>query len=414
VGFGDEVKAAIAALGDEPVVDFLVDPGTACLALDALPSLGGLIVRIAPEIGTAAAGYGPPPAAPLWARVRRGAREVALAGLRGGSMTARRLEGVELDEREEPCCDGPGCEAARAHAAVWILLEPIAERGSPAAAAPAVAPTHRTPQGPERLLVAEQRAREGEPGAARSIAARLSAALGVPLRRRGVEVSIEAGEAPAALTPAPEAAELARFALRTEGDAVVLRDWDSMGPRASAARDGWIGGVLLLGAVAGWVELWRSVDGGRLAGVTVAAGVVAALLTLAGYAFLGVARFSSRYRASCAPLVSVGRDRIVVLPWVGRDGAVDTRPEGRLGAAIPLGEVRGSSPRPRSKGFAVELDTDHGPIDAMVCPSAASADLWCAVLDRAVDEARHPRQGATARQRARQRAAEPVRSATPP
>src|SRR5262249_22318297 len=123
-----------------------------------------------------------------------------------------------------------------------------------------------------------------------------------------------------------------------------------------------------------------------------------------GYAFLGVARFSARYRASSAPLAAVGRDRIVVAPWVGRDGAVDARPEGRLGAAMPLGEVRAAGPERRGAAVAVELATDHGPIDAMVCPDEAAAALWCAVLDRVLDEARHPRQGATARQRARQRA----------
>ena len=37
-----------------------------------------------------------------------------------------------------------------------------------------------------------------------------------------------------------------------------------------------------------------------------------------GYAFVGVARFSARYRATSAPLVAVGRDRIIVLPWVAR------------------------------------------------------------------------------------------------
>jgi hypothetical protein len=53
----------------------------------------------------------------------------------------------------------------------------------------------------------------------------------------------------------------------------------------------------------------------------------------------------------------------------------------------------------------VELDTDHGPIDAMMCSSEKAAGLWCEAVDRIADEARHPRKEATARQRARQRAA---------
>jgi hypothetical protein len=90
---------------------------------------------------------------------------------------------------------------------------------------------------------------------------------------------------------------------------------------------------------------------------------------------------------------------------VSREGAVDVRLEGRLGAAIPLAEVRIASLKPRKEGVAVELDTEHGPIDVMVCPTEAVARVWCAALDRAVDEARHPQKGASARQRLRQRAA---------
>jgi len=230
----------------------------------------------------------------------------------------------------------------------------------------------------------------------------------VPLQRGGADAEIAAGEAPAPLGEPLSAAELARFGLRTEGSRVVLRDWDSDGPRTSAARNAWIGAALLASAAVAWYALGRSLNAGGVSGATAGAGVVAALLTVAGYAFLGVARFSAKYRAVSAPLVAVARDRIVVLPWVSRDGAVDERPEGRLGAAVALGEVRGASPKPRrpqTPGVAVELDTDHGPIDVMVCTSAAAAERWCAVLDRVIDEARHPRQGATARQRARQRAA---------
>jgi hypothetical protein len=198
-------------------------------------------------------------------------------------------------------------------------------------------------------------------------------------------------------------AGLGRFAVRPEGDLQVLRDWESVGPRASAARNAWVGGALLVGAVVAWVVVGRALvgDGGGAA----AAGVIAALLTLAGYAFVTVARFSARYRAPCAALAAIGSDRIVVLPWVARDGAVDLRPEGRLGAAIPLGDVHGASPRPCGPGVAVELVTDHGPIDVLVAADATSARIWCAALARLLEEARHPRQQATARQRARQRAA---------
>ena len=201
------------------------------------------------------------------------------------------------------------------------------------------------------------------------------------------------------------AAELGRLSMRTEGDRVVLRDWDSRGPRETAGRNAGIGVALMVGAVAGWLGLWRSLGPSGSSGAAIACGVLGALLTLAGYAFLGVARFSAKYGATSAPLVAVGRDRIVVAPWVGRSGAVDVRPEGRLGAAIPLHEVRQAHAKARAHGVAVELDTDHGPIDAVVCSGEATAKLWCGALNRAIEEARHPRQGATARQRARQKAA---------
>jgi hypothetical protein len=376
-----DIARVIAALGGppgDPVVDFLVDPGAACGALDGRADHEGIVARVFPELAAAALPtHGPVPRPAFWARVMRGAREIGLATSTGDGMV-RRAEHVAIEERDSACCDAPGCDKKRRHTAVWIALEPYPEEGAPG-----------------RLLVAEQ--------CALAVAARLASALDVPLRR-GAEVvepsAVDRASPPEPLGELVAATELARFSLRTEGDAVVLRDWESRGPRASAARNGWIGAVLLAAAAVAWFELWRSTQAGET-GAAAAAGIVAALLTIAGYAFVGVARYSARYRAPCAPLVAVGHDRIVVLPWVGRDGAVDVRPEGRLGAAIPLGEVRSARTRSHDGGTAVELDTDHGPIDAMVCPTRASAELWCAVLDRVVEEARHPRAGATARQRAR-------------
>jgi hypothetical protein len=119
-----------------------------------------------------------------------------------------------------------------------------------------------------------------------------------------------------------------------------------------------------------------------------------ALFALAGYAFLGVARFSSRYRALSAPLVALGKDRLIVLPWVSRAGAVDARQEGRLGAAIPLVEVRAASVKPRGARYAVEIDTDHGPMDGLEADREEVARYWAASLNRVADEVRHPRAGA--------------------
>jgi len=389
MSLAEDVGAALALLGAEerdPVVDFLLDPGAAGRALDALPEHGGLVIRVAREHAAPADGYGPSPVEPSWVRVMRGAREVGTALHRGGDGMVRKAAKVEIEEREEGCCDSPGCDRKRAHAAVWLVLDGVSGAA------------------PERLIVAEQRADEGAPEIARAVAARLAKALDVPLERGGEAFAADEGELPAPLGDAPAPAELARFVMRSEGERQVVRDWDSSGPRASAPRNAWIGAALALVAIGCWAVLVRTLAGAGSQGAAIGAGMAASLFTLAAWAFLGVARYSSKYQASSAPLCAVGRDRLIVLPWVARDGAVDARPEGRLGAAIPLVEVRSASACPSAGGVAVRLDTDHGPFDVMICPSEALAKLWCAALDRAVDEARHPRAGATARQRARAKA----------
>ncbi|MEO7329192.1 MAG: hypothetical protein ABI193_11480, partial [Minicystis sp.] len=236
-----------------------------------------------------------------------------------------------------------------------------------------------------------------------AVAEALARFLGVPFTPP--EAPIEGEPHPAPITPAPSAAELARFALRSEGERFVLRDHGSLGPRETARRNFIIGGLLSASAALAGFEAVTAYRSGNQ-GVTIAAGAAFALLALAGFAFLGVARFAARYGASSSPLATVGRDRLVILPWVSREGAVDRRPEGRLGAAIPLGEVRAPSVKSRGDLFAVEIDTDHGAMDAMITPHEGVARYWAAALARRTDEARHPHAASSARQRARQRARE--------
>ncbi|MFN7134706.1 MAG: hypothetical protein ACK4N5_21685, partial [Myxococcales bacterium] len=72
MALADDVKAALSLLGAEegdPVVDFLLDPGAAGRALDAVPEHGGLVVRVQPELGPPADGFGPKPVDPVWVRV---------------------------------------------------------------------------------------------------------------------------------------------------------------------------------------------------------------------------------------------------------------------------------------------------------------------------------------------------------
>jgi hypothetical protein len=389
MSFEAEIQAALSLLGAAPgdrVVDFLVDPGSARRALDDVKEGAGLVIRAMPAHAPANEGYGPAPVDPVWIRIMRGEREIGTAELRGGDGMVRRATRVEIDEGEEGCCDAVGCTKKRGLGSVWLVVEGAAKGA-----------------GEERLLIAEERVAEGEPKVARGVAASLAAALGVPVHRGGEAVEIEAGEAPPALGEPLDAALLARYSLRTEGSRVVLRDWDSLGPRATAKRNAWIGAAVMIVAAGAWALFaWQMMHGTQ--GAKVGAAMGAALLTLTGYAFVGVAQFSSKYRARSAPLVWVGRDKLTVMPWVGRDGAVDARPEGRFGAAIPLADVRSVSVTESVGGVAVRLATDHGPFDAVVCPTEPVAELLSAALDRAIEEARHPRAGATARQRFRARA----------
>jgi hypothetical protein len=136
--------------------------------------------------------------------------------------------------------------------------------------------------------------------------------------------------------------------------------------------------------------------------VAIGVGAAAMLLSLAGYAFLGVARFSAQYAARSSPLLWLSRDRFVVRPWVNRAGAVDLKPEGRFGAAIAIGELRGVQARTRDDRWVVELDTEHGAIDALGTPSEEVARYWSAAIARAADAVRHPG-GPSAKQRLRAR-----------
>jgi hypothetical protein len=398
MGLKDDVSSALASLGlqgseGSEAVDAIADPGGAARALEGAVA----VLRAAPELGAAAQGYGPTPAAPVWVRLSRGSREILVVPFRRGEHFSRRAAKVEIAQASEPCCDAPSCSLRRDHTTAWLHLE---GGGLPSS----------------RLLLAEQRALVPAPapaapapgGVAAAIAAHVASFLGVPLTTPVDAEAAPTGEAEAEL-PAPLEAlpldALARHAIRSEGDRFVLRDLSTPGPRASALRNTVIGVALMLVAAFFWFELAIALRGDSR-GAQVAFIAAGALFSLAGYAFLGVARFSSRYRAESSPLLALGRDRFIVLPWVSRTGAVDLRPEGRLGAAIPLGELRGVSALPRAGRHVVELDSDHGPIDALSTDHAPTARYWAAVITRLAAEVRHPSASASARQRARARGRE--------
>ncbi|WP_437849623.1 hypothetical protein [Sorangium sp. So ce363] len=418
--FEAEVARALRSLEADSSVfalDPLGDPTGAARVLSAEGGGAPLILRAAPELGAPRreqdTGFGPAPRDPVWLRIERGASVLRLAPLRlAGARHARPEAGgaggagegtaeprdavsVQVISERRPCCGAPTCARERTYVAAWLAL---------AAPAPARVTAAR------RLLVAEAQDLEAARAEAlvEAVAAPLAAALGVPLETaRGTEPP--GAIAPRSLpepapTPPPAlpAAALSRFAIRSEGELLVLRDHASHGPRGSAARNALIGAALLLGALALWIQVMRSVSAGD-SGIAIGVGSAAALLSLAGYAFLGVARFSSRYAARSAPVVSFGPGRFVVAPWVSRTGAIDLRPEGRLGAAISAGEVRDIRVLPRGDRFAVEIETDHGPIDALLTEREDVARYWQDAMDRAVASVRHAG-GPSAKQRLRARA----------
>jgi hypothetical protein len=399
------VARALAAVGGgaaDPAVDALADPGGARRSLQRLEASGWLLLRAASPLDVeAAAGkdaasqaYAPAPRDPVWVRLQQGSPAVTTAPLRfvdGGEAAERRVLRVSVERAQLRCCASPSCTIVKVRAAAWLELEPLAGA-------------------PEQLLVAE--ALDVGEGAALArlepCARALADVLGVSLvTSDGSEIA--QGSAPAEVGDgahadhALSASALGRFALRSEGRGVVLRDHGSAGPRGRAGR------LLLIAAVLGAVALalWAMLvvglqrDGGT--GVLLGIGVVAGLLSLTAYAFFGVGRFAMRYAARSAPLLWVGDGRVTAMPWVARDGRVDLRPEGRFGASIPTGEVRGAAVRSREQGFVIELDTDHGPIDVLSPTAEPVAAFWCAAITRAIADAAHPEPKASARQRARAR-----------
>ncbi|WP_437595566.1 hypothetical protein [Sorangium sp. So ce590] len=405
--FEAEVARALRSLevdSSVPALDPFGDPAGAARALAAEGDGPPLLLRAAPELGAPQrdkdARFGPAPRDPVWLRIERGASALRLAPLRlagaggagEGAAESRDAVRVEVTAEQRPCCAAPTCARERTHVAAWLALAP---------------PTPTRPAAAQRLLVAE--AQDLDPGRAEAlveaVAAPLAAALRVPLATaRGAEPPGAIAPRPlpeAAPAPALTAAALARFAIRSEGELLVVRDHASQGPRAAASRNALIGAVLLVAALVLWIQTMRSAAAGD-SGIAIGVGSAAALLSLAGYAFLGVARFSSRYAARSAPVVSFGPGRFVVAPWVSRTGAIDLRPEGRLGAAISAGEVHGVGVQPRGDRFAVEIESDHGPIDALLTDREDVARYWCDAMDRAVASVRHPG-GPSAKQRLRAR-----------
>jgi hypothetical protein len=198
----------------------------------------------------------------------------------------------------------------------------------------------------------------------------------------------------------PEGAH--RYTLRFEGEHLVLRDLESAGPRRGAAL--FVMLSLVLGALAVYtlLELSKAWSGEATSGSLLGLGALSAILVLASYAMASVARFSYAYVATSTPLAWFADDRIVVAPWVSRDGAIDTQPEGRYGAAIKIAEVERVVVEPRGDEHALKLETAHGPIDVL-SSTRELCEHWARAIERVLPRVAAPRKKATALMRARAR-----------
>jgi hypothetical protein len=386
--FERTAEAALTALGACPsdeAFDAWADPAGAAHALEGESELRVAILRALWE-PQAAPGEAPArPADALWIRVNRGSPEIRLCpALITGAPEIESRRATRVVVETEPSPDREGSAVARA----VILLD----RNGDAAGS--------------RLIVAEAWAHAEDLAVSRvrGIAGRLARALSVPasLPQRGAATEPADSVAPALQL---SARALARFTLRIEGPRLVLRDFASRGPREGAALHFLIGLAFAAPAAGTWVMFARAVSAAGIAASASLAWLVGAvLLTLAAVAFLGVARFARAYTAGSTPLVAIGAGKVTVAPWVSRGGAVVPEPEGRFGAAIDLAEVRGVSVQDRKGQHALEIATEHGPIDALVTDDPTIARYLAVALDRAIADLR-PQSAPTARQRARKRAA---------
>lgn len=373
-------EQALRALGADPradAIDAWSDP------IGAAQALGGtgdvLVVRGATDLSGNFGATGPAPAAPSWIRIARGSADVKICSAEA-TCEARKVSRVVVETA--PLLDGSEGAVAR----VCLSLD-------------------RTGTGGRKLLVGEAWARSEElaVGRLRSFAARLARAMSVPASLPGAAAE-EIDEAPSEPVGHVPAGALARFALRSEGPCLVLRDFDSRGPKEGVALHMLIAAVFGAGAAGAWTMFAKSgAESGYGAGMSLAWLGGSLLLTLATVAFLGVTRFALKYKAHSAPLVSIVAGKVTVAPWVARDGALMVAPEGRFGAGIDLHEVRGVSMKERNGRFAVEVDTDHDPLDALLIDDRAIAEHLAKALHRAIDDLR-PIGGPSARQRFRARA----------
>jgi thioredoxin-like negative regulator of GroEL len=379
----EALEHALLELGlgvSEPVYDAWLDPGA---LREAVRRDAELVVRAGEPLEEAPEGFAARPGKLVWLHLGvRGDSEVrayAVDGLASATAVSGFVTTVVLASEREPCCDGAKCQAHKERLSITLELAEGAEA--------------------TRLLVGETLTREAR--AAQefvALAEALAKRFGVTLERRGDAATIaeaEAGELAVAASDA--SAAKARgwpgpWALRTEGALHVLRDHASRGPREGTWFEVLLTVAMAIGAVASGHQAVQSWLGGSR-GESAIFGLVALVLAIATWATSHIARHSARFHASSAALLYVARDRLVMAPWMSRDGSVDVKPEGRYGAALPISDVRELYIVKRRERWILGCDSSHGPYDIGWLETQDQARAWKDALEGLLDAAAHTARG---------------------
>lgn len=379
--FATDVRAALDALDVEPTevaFDAQLDADELERGLASLDKGGALLMRVAPELGEGTERHMPAPADPVWLRLVEGSRRVRGVNMcqrSRGAVSGGHLANVDrviVDVEAVPCCASEDCAAHKHRASTWLHFED----GT-------------------RLLVIDQLggARDAAGGACRRLAQRLADVLGVPLEgssatedRCGAPASRGDGEA--ALSMGLRAEQLARFALRTEGQHVVVRDYEHRRPQGAAWRELVAAALLAVPALGLWGAAARELttDASMLFWGLV---IVAFLLMAASYGFLVAAECVKRDSSASTPLVRIHADRIVIAPRTARDGAVSKDTERRLGAVMGIEDCRGVSLRSDGTRHAVVLESMHGAIELLSTSDASVGERLRTSLERRLGAAAH-------------------------